>query len=74
MLDLEPHGPLPSQVYWRRRGLALGIALLAIALIAGAAFWLFGGPGSAKNTAKTETTQTPQPENKTPVVPPAESS
>lgn len=74
VLDLEPHGPLPSQVYWRRRGLALGIALLAVALVAGVAFALFGGSDSAKNTAKSETTQIPQPENKTPVVPPAESS
>ena len=74
VLDLEPHGPLPSQVYWRRRALAIGVALLAVALIAGLAYALFGGSGSAKNTAKTETTQTPQPEDKTPVVPPAESS
>lgn len=74
VLDLEPHGPLPSQVYWRRRGLALGIVLLAAGLIAGVAFAFFGGSNSPKDTAKPETTQTPQPENKTPVVPPAESS
>ena len=74
MLDLEPHGPLPPQVYWRRRGLALGISLLAIALVAGLAYAIFGGSGSAKNAAKTGTTQTPQPEDKTPVVPPAASS
>jgi len=73
VLDLEPQGPLPPQVYWRRRGLALGIAALAIALVAGIAFALFGGSDSTK-TAKTETTQTPQPEDKTPVVAPAESS
>ncbi len=71
VLDLEPHGPLPSQVYWRRRGLALGIALLAVALIAGVSWALFGGSGSPKNAAKTETAQTPQPENKTPVVAPS---
>ena len=28
MLDLEPHGPLPQQIYWRRRALALGVAVL----------------------------------------------
>ena len=74
VLDLEPHGPLPPQVYWRRRGLALGIALLAIALVAGIAFALFGRSDSVKDTAASQTTQMPQPENKTPVVPPAESS
>lgn len=74
VLDLEPHGPLPPQVYWRRRGLALGIALLAIALVAGIAFALFGRSDSVKDTAKSQTAQMPQPENKTPVVPPAESS
>ena len=73
VLDLEPQGPLPPQVYWRRRGLAIGIAALAIALVAGIAFAVFGGSDSAK-TAKTETTQTPQPEDKTPVIAPAESS
>ena len=73
VLEIEPHGPLPPQVYWRRRGLALGIALLAIALVAGVAFAIFGGSKSAKETAKSGTTQIPQPENKTPVVPPAES-
>src|SRR5260370_1267632 len=34
VLDLEPHGPLPTQIYWRRRALALGIAVLAIAVVA----------------------------------------
>ena len=71
VLDLEPHGPLPSQIYWRRRGLALGIALLTIAVIAFGAFAVFG---KSDNSAKTATVATPQPENKTPVIPPAESS
>ena len=34
VLDLEPHGPLPNQIYWRRRALALGIAVLVIGVIA----------------------------------------
>ena len=35
VLDIEPHGPLSPQIYWRRRGLALGIAALVIALLVG---------------------------------------
>ena len=73
VLDLEPHGPLPTQIYWRRRGLALGIAVLVVALLAGGAFAIFGG-SKPENTAKTATTAIPQPENKTPVVPPAQAS
>lgn len=79
VLDLEPHGPLPPQIYWRRRGLALGIALLVIALVVGVAIMLFSGSGTSDTTASTATesaqkSQIPQPENKTPLVPPAESS
>ncbi len=73
VLDLEPHGPLPTQIYWRRRGLALGIAVLVVALLVGGAFAIFGG-SKPENTATTAITATPQPDNKTPVVPPAESS
>ncbi|ODR00568.1 hypothetical protein BST27_12140 [Mycobacterium intermedium] len=32
VLDLEPRGPLPSEIYWRRRGLALGIAVVVIGI------------------------------------------
>ena len=34
MLDLEPQGPLPTQIYWRRRALAIGVAVLVIGVIA----------------------------------------
>ena len=74
VLDLEPQGPLPPQVYWRRRGLAIGIGALAIAIVVGIAFAIFGGSGPAKETANTATSQNSQPENKTPVVPPVEPS
>ena len=77
VLDLEPHGPLPSQIYWRRRGLALGIAVLVLAIVAAIAFAVFSGGSDSKSTVKTGASQTPQPENKTPVVavaPPAAST
>jgi hypothetical protein len=32
VLDLEPHGPLPTEIYWRRRGLAIGIAVVVIGI------------------------------------------
>lgn len=69
VLDLEPHGPLPSQIYWRRRGLALGIAALVVAIVVGVAIAVFSNSDSA-TTAKTDTSQAPQPEDKTPVLPP----
>ena len=33
VLDLEPRGPLPTEIYWRRRGLALGIGAVVVATI-----------------------------------------
>ncbi|MCS4253166.1 hypothetical protein M2405_001442 [Rhodococcus erythropolis] len=40
---LEPNGPLPPEIYWRRRALAIGAAVIALALIIWAASALFGG-------------------------------
>ena len=54
VLDLEPQGPLPPQIYWRRRALALGIGLLVVALVVFGGIALFGGSDS-KNTDKTST-------------------
>ncbi|MCI4674484.1 hypothetical protein [Candidatus Mycolicibacterium alkanivorans] len=74
MLDLEPRGPLPSQIYWRRRGLAIGIVVLILAIIVGVAFAVFTGGSDTKTTVKTSASQNPQPENKTPVVAPPPAS
>lgn len=74
VLDLEPRGPLPSQIYWRRRGLAIGIAVLILAIVVGVAFAVFSGGSDSKSSVKTAASQTPQPENKNPVVAPPEAS
>ena len=83
MLDLEPHGPLPQQIYWRRRALALGIAVLVIGVIAAVVIMIVMTSAGAetKNAKPAPTpaaTPTPLPgENpavKTPVVPPAASA
>jgi hypothetical protein len=81
VLDLEPHGPLPSQIYWRRRALALGIAVLAIGVVATVvAVVIMNVTGSDKTAQKptpaAAATPTPlpgeNPEIKTPVMPPAQ--
>lgn len=81
VLDLEPHGPLPSQIYWRRRALAIGIAVVVVGIIAAiVAVIMSSGSGSetkaADETAAAEAPPTPlpgeNPEVKTPVVPPAQ--
>jgi len=82
VLDLEPHGPLPRQIYWRRRALALGIAVLVIGVIAAVVVMVVMNSTSspAKPAQKPAPTQaaapTPlpgeNPEVKTPVMPPAQ--
>ena len=82
VLDLEPHGPLPSQIYWRRRALALGIAVLVVGVIAAVVIMIVSNSAGAetKNADKPTPAATPtplpgeNPEVKTPVVPPAEHS
>ena len=77
VLDLEPHGPLPTQIYWRRRGLALGIAALAVAIVSAIIFAFVHTGGGAESTdakkaaAQHAQTGSPPEEVKTPVVPPA---
>ena len=82
VLDLEPHGPLPHQIYWRRRALALGIAVLVIGVIAAiVAVVVMNTTSSEKPTANESapsqaTGPTPlpgeNPEVKSPVQPPAQ--
>ncbi len=81
MLDIEPHGPLPTQIYWRRRALALGIGALVIAIIAAVVVIVVKnitgtektGAESPAPTAAAGPTPLPgeNPEVKSPVLPPA---
>ncbi len=48
VLDLEPRGPLPTEIYWRRRGLAVGIAVVVIAIVAAIVFAFVSHTAGAK--------------------------
>jgi len=48
VLDLEPHGPLPTEIYWRRRGLALGIAVVVVGIVVAIVIAFMGGGEGAK--------------------------
>ncbi len=47
VLDLEPQGPLPPEIYWRRRGLALGIAVVTVGIVIAIIVAVFGGSAGA---------------------------
>ncbi|MEV0688027.1 hypothetical protein AB0I35_29580 [Nocardia sp. NPDC050378] len=60
---LEPNGPLPPEIYWRRRALAIGVIIVALAIVV----WLVtlvarGGDSSGSSAAASSTTvaSTPQ--------------
>jgi hypothetical protein len=84
VLDLEPHGPLPRQIYWRRRALALGVAVLVIAIVVAVVTVVVLNTRSTEQpTANESTAQTGQaaaptplpgenPEIKSPIQPPAQ--
>jgi hypothetical protein len=74
VLDLEPHGPLPSEIYWRRRGLALGIVVVAIGIVVATVVAVLSGSAGANANGGKPAAHSPSgpahPEAKTPVVPP----
>jgi hypothetical protein len=57
VLDLEPQGPLPPEIYWRRRGLALGIAVVVIGIVVAIVVAVLGGSAGA-NTSKSSNSAT----------------
>jgi len=86
VLDLEPRGPLPTEIYWRRRGLALGLGVVVIGVVAAIVVAFMGHTAGAKptNADKANSAQgkpgspPPQapppagPEGVTPLAPPAQ--
>jgi hypothetical protein len=83
VLDLEPQGPLPPEIYRRRRALALGVGVLVVGIIAALVIVIVtsGSGGDTPADQQSPTTAaapTPlpgeNPEIKTPVVPPAQAA
>lgn len=82
VLDLEPNGPLPPEIYRRRRMLAIGVAAVVIAIVVTIVLVVVSNATgdsapeqAAANTPSAEAPPTPlpgqDPEIKSPVVPPA---
>ncbi|MGV9800080.1 hypothetical protein ACWDTP_18735 [Mycobacterium sp. NPDC003449] len=82
MLDLEPQGPLPPEIYRRRRALAIGVAVVVVGIIAAIVAVIVtnssGADTAADNDKPTATAAPPtplpgeDPDVKSPVVPPAQ--
>jgi hypothetical protein len=53
---LEPTGPLPPEIYWRRRVFAIGAIVIVLALVIWLAIMLLHGGGSSKSTAAASST------------------
>lgn len=55
---LEPNGPLPPEIYWRRRLLAVGALIVALALVIWLALMLLRGGGDDKGPKAAAATST----------------
>lgn len=55
----EPQGPLPPEVYWRRRVAAVGAAVVVVAVVVGLIFWAASGSGSKPKQASDSQLTTP---------------
>lgn len=53
---LEPHGPLPPEIYWRRRVLVAVLALFAVVVVVLLIVFVGGGKDSSQNAATASST------------------
>lgn len=58
---LEPNGPLPPEIYWRRRLLAIGVLVVALALVIWVAMLLLRSGGDDNPQAGAAATSTSAP-------------
>lgn len=56
---LEPQGPLPPEIYWRRRALAVGVAVLVIVVIVGIIVLATGGSDEKPTNTSASLSTTP---------------
>ena len=70
VLDLEPRGPLPTEIYWRRRGLAFGIAVVVIGIAAAIVVAFVSHSAGAKPASVDKSSAQGHPNSPAPQAPP----
>ncbi len=68
---LEPNGPLPPEIYWRRRAVALGVIVVVVVLVVWIISSVRGGDDSPESAAAAATSELTG--SSTPSAPPSES-
>ncbi|MFD6197695.1 hypothetical protein [Mycobacteroides salmoniphilum] len=71
-MDMHPSGPLPSEIYWRRRALAIGVAVVVVAIVAAVIFALVGGSAGADTKAADQPAEAAAPAGQPVILPPNE--
>ncbi|TDZ98657.1 hypothetical protein CCUG60885_00528 [Mycobacteroides salmoniphilum] len=69
---MHPSGPLPSEIYWRRRALAIGVAVVVVAIVAAVIFALVGGSAGADTKAADQPAEAAAPAGQPVILPPNE--
>ncbi|TDZ80556.1 hypothetical protein DE4587_00409 [Mycobacteroides salmoniphilum] len=69
---MHPSGPLSSEIYWRRRALAIGVAVVVVAIVAGVIFALVGGSAGADTKAADQPAEAVAPAGQPVILPPNE--